>query len=182
MKLSKAVEILLEQREKLDTENLRQDTWKTQTASYIKFFFGEKSNEYIFIEEFEFYSKTLDSFSAQYDTNYYIKANKKAASNFIDNCVDTLKHKGLYKAPKQNFITQLSETAIWTIVGVGVTGLLSAGFFFGNLSSDKQNVELRQENKSMRDSLRVLRSSTKPTIDILSNQIDKAHKSSKVDK
>jgi hypothetical protein len=182
MKLSKAVEILLGQKAKLKTENLRQDTWKTQTASYIEGFFGEKSNEYTFIERFEFYSKTFDSMSASYDTDYHIKQNTRTASDFIDNCVDTLKTKGLYRAPKQNFIAQLSETAIWAIVGLGIPGLLSVGFFFGNLFSDKQNIELRQENRNVRDSLHVLRFSRKSTGSTPGSRTRKIDSSSKTDK
>lgn len=159
MAVKKATKILLSQKKKLTTENLRQDTWRTQTSSLIKDFFGDTSNEYLFIKGFEFYSKTFDSMSAEYNTNAHINKNSKAASHFIDNCIETLTHKGLYKQPKPNLISRLSETALWTILGVGVSGLISIGFFFGNLYSDKQNIQLQQENKSLKDSLFILTSS-----------------------
>ena len=175
MTIKKATEILLNQKKKLTTENLRQDTWLTQTSSFIKDFFGDTSNEYIFIKDFKFYSKTFDSMSAEYDTNAHINRNSREASQFIGNCIDTLNHKGLYKAPKQNFLTRLSETALWTTLSVGVTGLISIGLFFGNMSSDKQNIELRQENKLLKGSLSIFRTSTIPTNQEANSRADTIH-------
>lgn len=155
--IKKATDILLRQKEKLTTENLRQGTWLIQTSSIIKDFFGDTSDEYNFIKDFKFYSNTMDIMSAEYDTNAHISKNSKAASQFIDNCIETLNHKGLFKAPKTNSLTQISETALWTIISITVPGLISIGIFFGNMYSDKQNIELRVENKLLKDSVTFLR-------------------------
>lgn len=168
-KVKEAIGILLRQKQKLATENLRQGTWLIQTSSLIKDFFGDTANEYNFIKDFEFYSNTMDIMSAEYDTNAHINKNSKAASQFIDNCIETLNHKGIYKAPKQNSLTKISETALWTIIGIAVPGLISIGIFFGNMYSDKQNIELRQDNKLLKDSLTLIR----PNKMNLSNELPK---------
>jgi len=157
MTIKKATEILLNQKKKLATENLRQDTWLTQTSSFIKDFFGDTSNEYNFIKDFKFYSKTFDSMSAEYDTNAHINRNSKAASQFIDNCIDTLNHKGLYKAPKPNFLQRFSDNALWTSISIILPAIWGFGFLIGQYTSDVKNFDLRQENKSLKDSLSILR-------------------------
>ena len=157
MTVKKAIFILKAQKDKLDNFDNKNQNWVFQTASYIKDFFGENSTEFSFISQFHFHvvSSICDS---PEDIRRWLAEKPVEAERFLDNCIETLQHKGLFKQPKQNFLYRLSDTALWTLIPLIGTGLLSIGFFFGNLYSDKQNIELRQDNKLLKDSLIILKS------------------------
>jgi len=157
MKVKNAIDILQKQKAKIDDpKHVNDDNWVFQTASYIKEFFGIESTEYSFIRQFHFYVKSTNWDSSD-DINRWLAEKQIQAKKFLDNCIETLQHKGLVKQPKQNFLNRLSDTAIWSIVSITIPGLISLGAFFGNMFSDKQNIELRQENKLLKDSLTLLR-------------------------
>ena len=157
MNNKKAIEILQNQKLKLDNPNiLKDETWVSQTASYIKDFFGENSTEYSFISNFNFKipfnqydSKT---FPLRIMTEKTLKCKK-----YLENCIETINDKGLYKKPKRNFLNTISDTALWTTISIGIPGLLTIGGLFGNMFSDNQNVELRTENKMLKDSISIFR-------------------------
>ncbi len=160
MNMNKAIEILQKQKLKLDDQNiLKDETWVFQTASYIKDFFGENSTEYSFISKFEF---------KVYFTNYQseqaavIELNSKTpkAKKYLENCIETISNKGLYKHPKTNFLTRISETALWTMISVSFVGLLTVGSLFGNWYSNTQNVELKLYNKKLEDSISTIYKNT----------------------
>ena len=157
MTVKKAIDLLQSQKQKLVDKSFFEETvWLNQTSSLILDIFGEKSEEYKFISSFSFTmreSTYLDSSTI----DAYKLEKSRTIFNFLHSCIDTIIEKGINKLPKQNFLNKLSDTAIWTIVGVGVPGLLSIGLFFGNMYSDKQNIELRQENKLLKKSLFTLR-------------------------
>lgn len=153
MTVKKAIDILEKQKAKIeDHRHSNDENWVFQTASYIKDFFGEDSPEFSFISQFRFQvlASHLDS---DEDVRRWLSQKRIQAKTFLENCIETLQHKGLFQKPKQNFLYDLSETALWTLIPLIGTGLISVGFFFGNLYSDKQNIELRQYNKSLQDSL-----------------------------
>jgi hypothetical protein len=157
MNNKKAIEILQKQIHKLDDARVHKDeNWVYQTASYIKDFFGESSTEYTFICNFSF--KVLAS---NYDDpkviNYELASKPKKAKKYLENCIETISNKGLYKQPKTNFLNRISDTALWTIISISFTGLIYVGFFFGNLYSDKQNIEIKTENEKLKDSLSVFK-------------------------
>ncbi|GAB2797018.1 hypothetical protein GCM10027275_47990 [Rhabdobacter roseus] len=156
MTVKKAIGILKTQKDKLDDFGNENLNWVFQTASYIKDFFGEDSPEFSFISQFSFNVKA-SSWDRPEDVRRWLAEKPIVAKRFLDNCIETLEQKGLFKQPKQNFLNQLSETALWTLIPLIGTGLLSIGLFFGNLYSDKQNIELRQENKLLKDSLNTFR-------------------------
>lgn len=153
-----AIDILKTQKSKLVDKALYKDeTWTAQTASYIKDFFGAKSSEYFFITQFSFIY-----FAPPGMTNEGILLmlqNKiTIASRFIDNCIETIQHKGLYKPTKTSFIQNLSNNAIWAIFSISIPGLLTIGYLFGQFTSDTKNYELRQEVKQLKDSLSIIHS------------------------
>jgi len=157
MTVKKAIEILKKQRDKLDSpKSNNNQNWIFQTASYVKDFFGEDSTEFSFISQFHFHVVSTN-YDRPDDIRRWLAEKPIEARRFLDNCIETLEHKGLFKQPKQNFLNRLSDTALWTLIPLIGTGLLSIGFFFGNLYSDKQNIELRQDNKLLKDSLSILR-------------------------
>jgi hypothetical protein len=167
MTVKKAIDILKNQKEKLDRPNEfhRDENWVFQTASYIKDFFGDKSTEFSFISQFSF-GVLRSNWDSDKDVSRWIADKPIQVKKFLDNCIETLQHKGLFQHQRQNFLYRLSDTALWTIISIAVPGLISVGLFFGNMYSDRQNIELRQENKLLKDSLTLLR----PNINNVSNE------------
>jgi len=165
MTVKKAIDILKAQRAKLDNFDNKNQNWVFQTASYIKDFFGENSTEFSFISQFHFHVVS-SNWDSPDDVRRWLAEKPIEARRFLDNCVETLQHKGLHKQPKQNFLYRLSDTALWTIISIAVPGLISIGLFFGNMYSDRQNIELRQGNELLRDSLILLT----PNINNVSNE------------
>jgi hypothetical protein len=164
MTVKKAIAILKNQKEKLDhpTEFHRDENWVFQTASYIKDFFGDNSTEYSFISQFRF-GVLRSNWDSDQDVSRWIAEKPIQAKKYLDNCIETLQNKGLYNLPKQNFVNRLNDTALWAIISISIPALISIGFFFGNLYTDKQNIELRQDNKLLRDSLFTLKGSATNT-------------------
>jgi hypothetical protein len=99
----------------------------------------------------------MDMISSEYDTDKEILKQQRIAISFIDDSIETLNQKGLYKAPKTNFLNHLGDTALWTIV----SEVISFSFYLGTLSADKQSIEeLHQETKLLKDSLAILKRTT----------------------
>jgi hypothetical protein len=156
MTVKNAIDILKAQKAKLDNFDNKNQNWIFQTASYIKDFFGENSTEFSFISQFHFHVVS-SNWDSPDDIRRWLAEKPIEARRFLDNCIETLQHKGLFRQPKQNFLYRLSDTALWTIISIAVPGLISIGLFFGNMNSDRQNIELLQDNKLLKDSLTMLR-------------------------
>lgn len=150
-----AIDILTRQRDKLTDQTIYKDeNWTFQTASYIKDFFGEQSPEYSFIGQFTF---TVLGHTGMTNEMWRDELNskKRKAINFIDNCIETIQHKGLYKPPKTNFLQNISSNALWTIISISVPGLLTIGYLFGQFITDTKNYDLRLQVKQLQDSLSI---------------------------
>jgi hypothetical protein len=157
MTIKKAIGILHNQKGKIDDPNFVNDkTLVFQTASYIKEFFGEDSPEYKFISRFNFAVLASDDISNE-DLQYMFTEKEKQIKIFLDNCAETLNHKGLFKQPKQNFLSSFSNVELYSFLITIGTILVTVGLFFGNIYSDRQNIELRQDKKKLQDSLIILR-------------------------
>ncbi|WP_298146839.1 hypothetical protein [Flavobacterium sp.] len=118
MNRKKAIEILQKQKQKLDNPNfLKDENWVFQTASYIKDFFGESSTEYFFISKFEFtayYSKP----DSKQDAIGRLNAKTPKAKKYLENCIETISNKGLYKHPKKNLVSDKSN---FELIGIVIT-------------------------------------------------------------
>lgn len=122
----KAIQILNKQKDKLLDESIYKDeNWVFQTASYVKDFLGEDSPEYNLISRFHFGILTNGSLSNE-EIHNELDSKKQKAEVFIDNCIETIKNKGLYKssiitttyiAAKSAIIKQIVIGIIITIVG-----------------------------------------------------------------
>jgi len=123
MTVKKAIDILKSQKEKLEDFDNKNQNWVFQTASYIKDFFGENSTEFSFISQFHFHVVSSNWDSPE-DVRRWLAEKPIEAKPFLDNCVETLQHKGLFKQPKQNFLNRLSDTALWTIISIAIPGLV----------------------------------------------------------
>jgi hypothetical protein len=114
MTVKQAINVLKKQRDKLDDPSYTNDeNWLFQTASFIKDFFGDHSTEYAFIAQFKFYV-TQNAWDSDEDIRRLLSEQPLQAKQFLDNCIETLQHKNLYKPSKSNFISRITETAFWT--------------------------------------------------------------------
>lgn len=154
MKTKQAIQLLTLQKNKLPNENVRTHTWLTQTTSIIKDAFGKDSEEYIHINDFEFYSITMDSMSATYNTNAVINTRKVAVATFIDNCIETIEVKGVHKEKGGNFLNNLSDTALWTIIGTIIPLLCATSYYLGKREGDNRIEKVEIQNQKLRDSIK----------------------------
>ena len=150
MTTKKAVKILEEQLIKL--EKSKSESLLFQTRSFIKDFFGDKSEEYEVSKNLTF-RIIVNGLNDEQRKNAF-KYKQEEVTKFLITCIDTLKTKGVKKEP---FFKTISETAFWTIFPLLVTGSLAIGYFFGELKSDKQNIELQLELKNLKDSINFIR-------------------------
>ena len=124
----KATEILQGQFDKLNTR--KPDTmWQTQTSSYVKTFFGEDSPEYSHISTHNYWDDRYD----------YTRRGKE----FINNCIETIQNRGLYKKPG-NFITRIDDKKLqWLIGGTCTILLILATIIYNQGKKDGKNESIR---------------------------------------
>lgn len=142
MNNKKAIEILKKQIEKLDDSTIYKDNnWTFQTASYIKDFFGKESTEYIFISKFNF--KVLaSSWEDDKDVKRQLLDKHKKAKVYLENCIETISNKGLYKYPKTNIVSDKSNFELISIV-------IAISLFAFGIGYWAKNIELFSiENKN----------------------------------
>jgi len=136
MNSTKATSLLNRQLDKLTSlDEEKYQAWKTQTTSYIKDIFGSDSEELKFIKGFEFIGL--------YDNNpynYQIKEKTPKIKTFLENCVESLEHRGFIK-PKKDVVNKESWTkkypVIWEIVKAII--ILLVGYFFRVITEPRQN-------------------------------------------
>ena len=59
-----------------------------------------------------------------------------------------------------NFLSKLSDVWLVAVLCVVVPGMFSTGFYLGTQQTDKETVEMRIENREMKDSLVTFRTAT----------------------
>lgn len=133
----KVIEIQIQKLDKFHEKKLYDLVWKTQTTQYIKQIFGESS------EQFDYMS------TAKVQSPYSPDPTK-----FLDSCIDSVKNVGVYKEPKKNILSSLSDSLIVLILTT--IGIVS--FALGKYTSDTQNIELKRDNKELIDSLSFFKS------------------------
>lgn len=142
MKPQKAIQTLERQRDKInDPKHPNNDTWKVQTASHIKDFFGEKSDEYAHIRQFSFSVFGHTGMSKEQWRNE-MDMNKRRIVQFLDTCIETINDKGLYKPRKKNFLSDWSELQLlkWAIpiaTGIFISGMSFSSFIIPILSGSQ---------------------------------------------
>jgi hypothetical protein len=146
---TKAVELLRAQKDKIPLfTELTADSFQTHTTSYISEIFGEKSEEMKFINNISFQSRTM-----------YVTHDQQrewtsiGMTDFLNNCIDTVMNKGVYKPQKINFFYTIDVK--WILASA--LGLLVGSFVAGyNFGDRLNNSDLKIENSALRDSLRRL--------------------------
>ena len=125
MNTEKAQGILRKQIVKLDQENFNPTIWSIQTRKYLSVFFGSESEEYLFLH-IHFWNV-----GSKASGDSTIESKKINASNFLNNCIDTIGDLGLYKPETTgNFITRMPDGWAITII----IALLGFAGWLGNLS------------------------------------------------
>jgi hypothetical protein len=151
MTKKKAINILIKQRDKIDDINSPNDeTWVFQTAEYIRQFFGDSSTQFSYISQFSFIVKYSNRDNDE-SVRQWLAQKPRDAKQFLNNCIEDITHTGLYKKPTVNFLSKLSDTAIWTIIPFVLTVVFSSGYLLGQYFADIKNIELRQELKKYQD-------------------------------
>jgi len=136
MKTQKAIKILNEQSEKLKKlELFTTHNWTVETRTYLTEFFGKDS-----YQSEHFRMNMMDIKSDQ---------KKEQIIDFLNDCVNIISNRGLYKPPTENWFSKLPN---W-LFSLGLTALFGLGIVIGNVTNDKQNFELRQENKELKNKL-----------------------------
>jgi len=148
-----AIKILQNRIESLNDSNIRKDdTWVSLTTSYIEIFFGTNSSEYKTIVNFKF-TIPFDKYESEISVKNKRENNIKITKQFLENCIELISNKGFHKPTKTNFLTRISETALWAMISISFVGLLTVGSLFGNWYSNTQNVELKLYNNKLKDSI-----------------------------
>lgn len=143
MDKKKAIEILQGQLQKLKETNSI-DVWKNQTASFAKDIFGEESHEYEWITKFNvgwYYSREARPQA--------VREAKARASEFLENCIETIRLKGVYKKPKQNFLQTMGNATLVPVILFAVGAVFSGGMLYGKYLAEVNNNDLRQEVREL---------------------------------
>lgn len=133
----KAISLLNIQLDKLPT--IDKDTyksWQIQTTSYIKDIFGDTSEEYNFIKSTNFVLGLIDT-----PHNQQIKQNTPRIKSFLENCIESLEHRGISK-PKTDIVKEKESwtkryPVIWEFVKALI--ILAVGYFFRFITEPKDN-------------------------------------------
>lgn len=110
MNKKNAIKVLKSQKQKLDSFHEKRFydlVWKTQTVQYIKQIFGEKSEQFNYINSLKIYN--------QYSPD---------PTRFLDSCIDSVKNFGVYKEPKKNILDGQSN---FKIISIAIS-IFIAGF------------------------------------------------------
>lgn len=147
MRKKKAIKILEEQRQKvLNPHYQNNQEWIFETASYIKNFFGVKSAEYAWISQFKWYVKTGNTAGVSTEEIHEILGKKsKKVVLFLDNCKLILENKGLYKIPKNNVLSNKSNTALLGTLLTMASIIFGIGFYFGTKKTQKDLIRIENE-------------------------------------
>ena len=137
MNSTKASTLISMQIEKLML--LNKDTyqaWQTQTASYLKDIFGSDSEEYEFINNFSFILSYDDS-----PYNSQIKLKTPIILTHLENCIESLEHRGLIKPKQEGSKDSESWTKKYPLIFEIVKAIiiLLVGYFFRVITEPKHN-------------------------------------------
>jgi hypothetical protein len=152
LRKSKAIKILEEQRQKvLNPHYKNNQEWIFETALYVKDFFGFNSAEYAWIAQFKWYMKESNTdFVSNEEIKEVIDEKPKKVVLFLDNCKRVIENKGLYKAPKNNVLSDKSNTAlIGTIVTVASI-VFTIGFYLGTEKISKNLIRIENDLKKLK--------------------------------
>ena len=156
MKIQTAIQILERQLSEIQAIQKGDRSWVLQTQEYIKSFFGEQSVLLSFFDKFNF----LEHWSYNTEDDPTLLKRKTQAAVYLTGCIQTLKDVGLYKKPRQNFLSSLSDTALWTMFGTILPLIIYLSFYFGKKEGDNKIEKLEIELQKSKDTISSIRITT----------------------
>ncbi len=150
MKKDEAILELNRQIDRLNDKNYpKNDAWTNKTATLIRKYFGEDSEQYKFLSDFKF----LTGFITPDTKQQIIDRNKGRAVQYLKDCIEFIEKYGLYKRPRKNILSTIGNEWLVAILIPIAGALYGLGFSNGTHSNDVQNYELRQTVKSQHDTI-----------------------------
>ncbi len=132
-----------------DKNYQKNDAWTNKTATLIRKYFGEDSEQYKFITDFRFLTGIYTPDAKQ----QVIDKNKGRAVQYLKDCIEFIEKYDLYKPVRKNFFSTIGNEWLIAIL-ISIAGALySFGFLSGTHSNDVQNYELKQTVKSQQDTI-----------------------------
>lgn len=125
--------------------------WQRITSTIVCKVLEPKSDEHYRVEQM-----SNVHFSAHYHGGNVATAGHLARTDIVNrltHALEQIKVHGPYNPPRQNFLSTVSDAAIWTTIGIAVPAIFYAGHIVGNHSSDMEKVELRQEVRQLKEHL-----------------------------
>ena len=125
--------------------------WPRITSSIVCKVLEPKSDEHYRVEQM-----SNVHFSAHYHGGNIATAGHLARTDIINrltHALEQIKVHGPYNPPRPNFLSTVSDGAIWTTIGIAVPAIFFAGHIVGKYSSDMEKVELRQEVRHLNERL-----------------------------
>ena len=153
MKKSKTILIIRQLLSELEDESNLNYIWLGKARGYISNIFGKSSFQYDRFYRASFYENI-------HDKN---QETKDRLVKVLNDGIETINHFGAYKEPKSNF---LSRIPTW-LLAIIITGMFSFAVMIGQILSDRQNFDLKQENKELKEKLSIMLS------DSISNKKEK---------
>ncbi len=136
MQKGKAISIINYQIEKIKTEDGKTIAWEIQTKAYIELFFGKESPQNEFFKRFNFASK--------YSYN---------PVSFLEECKMQIKNIGLYKKPKINLISSITNTTLFSIFFPLMVLIFTIGFYFGTEKINNELIKTERELNLLKESI-----------------------------
>jgi len=160
MKKQRAIGILKNQIDKLNKIKEGNTTiWTNSTNTYLERFFGDLSSQS------NFFKYSYWNTGNKINTNTFDEQKEKGVE-FLKECIELIDNLGLYKPPKENFLSRLPNGWILPIIG----SLMAGSYFVGGFFSEKVYLN---------NPIEVKKSSPIPSADSVSNKQDSINKQSK---
>lgn len=131
-KATKLIYIQLDKLNNLDYNSYK--AWTSQTSSYLKDIFGEESDEYKFMKNFSF----LQSYDDDHE-NIQIKSRTPSVRIHLENCIESIEHRGINQSKKEAKETKESWTKKYPLIFEIVKSIiiLLVGYFFRVITEPK---------------------------------------------
>jgi len=160
MRKKKAIRMLNRQISKLEDNNfLPDEKFVIHTQDYIMYFFGAESLQFQYISRYNNYFRPDHKYSDEKNKEN-LERTKNDVKQFIRDCIETVEYKGVI-SQNHNFLERINNQTLIPVIITIISGLLFIGYLFGISTTDSKNIELRQENKQLKDSLSTFRQTFK---------------------
>lgn len=150
----KVVKIFQELKDELDTfkDYSPLNIWRSHVADLALKYLNPKSQLLQYISD-----KSIFSMSSHEEST-------RKGKIFMDNCISYISNNGIYKEPKKNFLSSMSDEAVIGLIAILVTTVFGAGYFCGNYFSqnkiDNEKIQMKEKLDSLQNLLPIPLSKT----------------------